>query len=249
MVFSRRCILIQSICSVFFLFASIQFVCATSHSSLSNSANVLLLTIDTLRPDHLGCYGYKSVKTPNIDRLARNGILFTNAYSPVPLTLPSHVSIMTGQYPIRHGVHNNGIYVLSNSADTLAEILRNNGYKTGAVVASHVLDSQFGLDQGFDHYDDHLNRDKEVRPQEHECYREGEVVTDLTKKWLKKNHKGPFFLWVHYFDPHAPYDPPSPFDSRYEDQPYDGEIAYLDKCLGQLFKEMQDAVLILLCVH
>ena len=152
MSFSKRGILFQSICSFLFLIASIPFAWATATSPSLKSTNIILLTIDTLRPDHLGCYGYKSIKTPNIDSLAKKGTLFTNAYSPVPLTLPSHVSILTGQYPVSHGVHNNGTFVLPDSADTLAEILHNHGYKTGAVVASHVLASQFGLGKGFDYF-------------------------------------------------------------------------------------------------
>ena len=204
-----------------------------------NPANILLLTLDTLRPDHLGCYGYRSIKTPNIDSLAQNGVLFTNAYSSVPTTLPSHVSIMTGQYPIRHGIHDNGIFVLTDAAVTLAEILKAHGYTTGAVIASYVLASQFGLKQGFDYYNDHFNQDGGGIPEPIESYREGKTITELAQKWLQENYEGPFFLWVHYFDPHSPYDPPAPFDRQYENRPYDGEIAYLDQCLGRLFEEVR----------
>lgn len=206
---------------------------------LQNSPNILLLTIDTLRPDHLGCYGYKSINTPNIDTLAQNGVLFTNAYSPAPITLPSHASIMTGQYPIRHGVHDNGIFLLTNSAVTLAEILKKHGYHTGAIIASYVLAAQFGLKQGFDYYNDHFNQDEGGTPKIIESYRKGKEVTELAQEWLQENYEKPFFLWVHFFDPHSPYHPPAPFNSQYENRPYDGEIAYLDQCLGDLFEKMQ----------
>jgi len=205
-----------------------------------NSFNILLLTLDTLRPDHLGCYGYKSIKTPNIDNLAQNGVLFTNAYSPAPITLPSHASIMTSQYPIRHGVHDNGIFVLTNSAVTLAEILKKQGYNTGAIIASYVLASQFGLKQGFDYYNDHFNQNGQGTPKVIESYRKGKEVTELAQEWLQENHEKPFFLWVHFFDAHSPYDPPAPFSSQYENRPYDGEIAYLDQCLGKLFAKLQE---------
>ncbi|MGA1870688.1 MAG: sulfatase-like hydrolase/transferase [bacterium] len=201
--------------------------------------NILLISIDTLRPDHLACYGYKSIKTPHIDLLAQNGILLRNAYSPVPLTLPSHMSIMTGQYPRGHGVYNNGGYVLSDSAETVAEVLHQQGYATGAIVASYVLNSQWGLGQGFEDYDDSIAHTAEKRPMDKEGYRRGKELTELGKKWLRQHHEKPFFLWVHYFDPHAPYDPPAPFDKKYKNEPYDGEIAYMDHCLGELFNEMK----------
>lgn len=223
-----------SICIILFWFGSIPEAAGTA-----TSPNILLITIDTLRPDHLGCYGYETIKTPHIDNLAKEGVLFTNAFTPVPLTFPSHVSIMTGQYPIQHGVYDNGNFYLTDSANTLSEILQSNGYTTGAIVASFTLASSCGLNQGFSSYDDDINGKPGEKGKNHDqFYRQGETITHLAKAWLLKNHKKPFFLWVHYFDPHAPYSPPAPFDTLYK-MPYDGEIAFTDQCLGHLFEEMQ----------
>lgn len=212
---------------------------AVCMSRPANSLNLIIITIDTLRPDHLGCYGYDSIKTPNIDGLADNGVLFSNAYSPVPLTFPSHVSMMTGQYPIRHGVQNNCSFVLDDSAVTLAELLKKKGYTTGAIVASFVLASSFGLDQGFDHYDDLFLQHNVERPDYSKDHRIARTVTDLAKEWIQDNHQKPFFLWVHYFDPHSPYTPPSPFDESYKNDPYDGEIAYTDHQVGLFLEELR----------
>ena len=201
--------------------------------------NLLLITIDTLRADHLGCYGYHDVKTPVIDALAREGILFSQAFTPVPITLPSHASIMTGLYPIQHGVQSNGNYVLSKGATTLAELMKSHGYLTCACVGSFVLNSLFGLDQGFDTYDDYLKKRK-AGESPLDSDRKAEEVTKSALHWLQENHTHPFFLWVHYFDPHALYLPPSPFREEYSSHLYDGEIAYTDKCLGDLFRGLRE---------
>ncbi len=162
MFFQKRCILVWSVFVIILMLGSIPIACGMSRPK--DALNIILITIDTLRADHLGCYGYDSIKTPHIDRLAKEGILFANAYSPSPLTFPSHVSIMTGQYPIQHGIQNNGTFILQDSAKTLAEILQNMNYRTGAIVSSYVLASHFGLDQGFDAYDDHFYQSKEGIP-------------------------------------------------------------------------------------
>ncbi|MGA1791007.1 MAG: tetratricopeptide repeat protein [bacterium] len=201
--------------------------------------NLLLITVDTLRADHLGCYGYKSIKTPNIDKLASGGMLFSQVMTPVPITLPSHTSIMTGLYPIQHGVRNNGNFFLNREIITLAEIMKGYGYQTGACVGSFVLDSIFGLDQGFDFYDDNFTPGKK---RIHSLYneRKAEDVNKVAIQWLEKNKDQRFFLWLHYYDPHSPYFPPLSFLLDYRDRPYDGEIAYVDYCLGELFKKMKD---------
>lgn len=196
--------------------------------------NLLLITIDTLRADHLGCYGYQDVNTPAIDSLASEGILFTQALTPVPITLPSHVSIMTGLYPVQHGIWNNGNFVLQQDVVTLAEVMKSNGYRTGACVGAFVLNSMFGLDQGFDTYNDSLPGKKRSSASPMDSERRAEEVTKSALEWLEKNHSQPFFLWVHYFDPHAIYFPPPPFRENYKHRLYDGEIAYTDKCLGDL---------------
>ncbi|MEW6381114.1 MAG: sulfatase-like hydrolase/transferase [bacterium] len=195
--------------------------------------NLVLITIDTLRADHLGCYGYRKSRTPAIDALARQGILFRQAFSPVPLTLPSHASILTGLYPPVHGIRDNGYFILDDGYQTLAEILKEKGYATAAIVASFVLNSRFGLDQGFDFYEDDIAPDPN-RNDSFRYERRGDEVLKLARDWLAQHKDRKFFLWLHLYDPHDPYDPPEPHKSIYASEPYDGEIAYTDACLGQL---------------
>lgn len=193
--------------------------------------SVVFVTIDTLRSDHVGSYGASQAATPVLDGLAAEGLRFEEAFATAPLTLPSHASMMTGNYPPRHGVRHNGVFRLRDDAETLAEQFQASGWKTGAVIGALVLSRQFGLDQGFDHFDDAFGERKasEVGYQE----RSAEEVTDRALAWLAKT-KGPYFLWVHYYDPHASYDPPAPHAARFEGRPYDGEIAYVDAELGRL---------------
>ena len=195
--------------------------------------NVLVITMDTTRADHLGCYGHPGVETPIIDGLARNGVLFANAFTSSPSTLPGHATIFTGLYPYRHGARANGTYRLGAEHTTLAEILKASGYITGAFVSAYVLDSRFGLDQGFDLYDDDLSQG--VKYSDH-MFRErpAQFTSTATLAWLETLGKGKFLAWVHYFDPHAPYFPPEPFRSTYAARPYDGEIAYVDREIGAL---------------
>lgn len=201
--------------------------------------NLLLITVDTLRADHLGCYGNKSIQTPNIDALADQGILFQQAFTPVPLTLPSHASILTGLYPPAHKIRDNGYFILDDHHQTLAEILKKKGYVTGAVVAAFVLNSRFGLDQGFDFYEDTIVPDPNCNdPFRYE--RRADSVVSIAEDWLSNNMREKFFLWLHFFDPHESYDPPGPYKSAYAHSLYDGEIAFTDACLGQLFKKMEE---------
>ena len=194
--------------------------------------NVLLITIDTLRADRLGAYGWAEAQTPNIDRLAAGGVKFANAYSHVPLTLPSHVSLLTGLLPVSHGVRDNG-FRLPGTASTLAGLLKKAGYRTAAFVGAFPLDSRFGLDRDFDVYDDLYGSRNEVRDLSFIERRAGDV-NDKALAWLEGHQEGPFFVWVHYFDPHAPYDPPPPFRDRFRGREYDGEIAYTDAEVGRL---------------
>lgn len=197
--------------------------------------NVVVITIDTLRADHLACYGYKRIKTPNIDQLAKSGVRFSNAFTAVPITLPSHTALMTGQYPMATGVHDFSGNKLPPGSMTLARVLQSHGYSTAAFIASAALDSRFGLNQGFDTYYDHFNlgHSREIHLDEME--RRGDKVVDLALKWLESHHQKPFFLWVHLYDPHAPYDPPEPYARLYRTHPYDGEIAFADAQVGRLF--------------
>ncbi|MDP9159326.1 MAG: sulfatase, partial [Acidobacteriota bacterium] len=181
-----------------------------------SSPNVIIITIDTLRPDHLGCYGDKQIRTPNIDSLANSGARFERAYSPVPVTLPSHTAIFTGTYPMFSGMHDFAGNKLSPTQPTLASVLKEHGYTTGAVIGSGVLDSRFGLNHGFDFYYDHFDFNRLQESNLDEMERPGNVVADVTLDWLAHNYKKKFFLWMHLYDPHYPYRPPSPYNQTYK---------------------------------
>ena len=197
--------------------------------------NLLLVTIDTLRADRLGCYGYTKIETPNLDRLAREGVLFENAITNTPLTAPSHASIFTGLYPTVHQVRDTGGFILQSSHRTLAQILQQQGRDTAAFVGSSVLKKQFGFNAGFAVYDDEMPKaDPRKIAGEYAERRAGEVV-DRAIKWLDSQSGKPFMLWVHVFDPHSPYDPLAPFREKYRGRLYDGEVAYTDQELGRLF--------------
>ncbi len=192
--------------------------------------NVVLVTLDTTRPDRLGYHGNSEIKTPTLDRLAHNGIIFSNAIATAPTTLPAHASIFTGLYPHHHGARTNGLYHLDQAQRTLAEMLSEDGYDTAAFVSAFVLDKRFGLDQGFAHYDDNMGSSTTVGGY---AERRGHHTTEQAIKWLEKERTGPYFLWVHYYDPHQPHSPPSPFFEQ-TPHPYDGEIAFMDYELGLL---------------
>ena len=199
---------------------------------LSRTPSILLISVDTTRADRLGCYGYPAASTPNLDRWADEGVVFENALTPVPITLPAHASILTGLLAHHHGVRDNGLYRLPEGPDTLAGRLSGAGYDTAAVVAAAVLDRQYGLDRGFGLYDDTVSGGRfEI------AERKAAHVTDRAVS-MARGLSRPFFLFVHYFDPHAQYDPPAPFSSRYRSSPYDGEIAYVDQQLGRLRREL-----------
>ncbi|MCY4123027.1 MAG: sulfatase-like hydrolase/transferase [Acidobacteria bacterium] len=193
--------------------------------------NVLLVTIDTLRADALGSYGGPAA-TPNLDRLASSGARFDFAHAHAVVTLPSHASILTGVYPFEHGIHDNAGYRLPEDRLTLAAMLRAEGFATGAFVGAFPLDSQFGLDNGFDVYDDRFGYAE--GPSDFTiAERPAEAVVETARTWIE-SQAGPWFAWVHLFDPHAVYAPPPPFDTRYAASPYHGEVAYTDHALGPL---------------
>ncbi len=194
--------------------------------------NLLLVTFDTTRADRIGCYGNQDIDTPAIDRLAREGVLFSDATTTSPTTLPSHCSIMTGLYPFHHGARANNTFHLAESNRTLAEVLAGEGFATGAFISAFVLDDQFGLDQGFQEYED--NFDEQEAHLMDIAERRGDETNRLAASWLREHAVGKFFLWAHYYDPHSPYDPPEPFKGRYGRSGYDGEIAFDDAQLGGL---------------
>ncbi len=198
--------------------------------------NLILVTLDTVRADHLGGYGKPDAETPALDRLAREGIRFSNAFSTVPLTLPSHATILSGLTPPHHGLRNNGGGAFPVDRPTLATRLSSAGYRTGAFVGAFVLDHRFGLDRGFDTYDDEIDRDPAAGAGL-EAERPGSIVVDRALAWLENKARPgepPFFAWVHLYDAHAPYAPPEPYASRHRDSPYDGEIASVDAQVARL---------------
>ena len=195
-----------------------------------------MITIDTLRADHLGCYGYQYIRTPNIDALAGDSARFERAYTAVPVTLPSHTVMFTGTYPMLSGMHDFAANRLSPTQPTLASVLKEHGYATAAVIGSAVLDSRFGLNHGFDFYYDHFDFNRLQESNLEEMERPGNVVADVTLDWLSKNYNKKFFLWMHLYDPHYPYRPPAPYASEYKGRPYDGEIAFADAQVGRLIR-------------
>lgn len=202
--------------------------------------NILLITLDTTRADRLGCYGYSRAMTMAIDRLAAEGVLFENVFANAPLTTPSHASILTGLLPPEHGIRINGEGTLPTSVPTVAEQLGERGYRTGAFIGAFVLDRRFGLNRGFEVYDDDM-RGGYYSDTELYRFRLGEKVTDAALAWLQQHAHDRFFCWVHLFDPHVPYDPhPEMFGSRFLDSPYDGEIAYVDVQVDRLLRFLED---------
>ena len=205
--------------------------------------NVLLVTIDTLRADHLACYGHAGAATPTLDALAARGVRFATAIAHVPLTGPSHASILTGRTPLGHGFRDNGGYVLPAEARTAAEDFRASGYRTAAFVSGFPLDRRFGFDRGFDAYDDHLPKGNDPRRTPY-VERLADATTDAALRWLAvpvtMGAPASFFLWVHYYDPHAPYEPPAALADRFRAAPYDGEIAFVDAQLARLLRGLEE---------
>jgi arylsulfatase A-like enzyme/Flp pilus assembly protein TadD len=204
-----------------------------AHATLK-PLNVVLVTIDTLRSDHVHCYGYEDVKTPTLDAVAKRGVLFEQAVAQAPLTDPSHASIFTGEDPTRHQVRDTGGFILPSSSITLATILQKHGWDTAGFIGSAVLKRQFGFNLGFGYYDDQMPKPGRGDQYLEESSRPAKMVIDHAIHWLNTQSGKPFFLWVHLYDPHMPYTPPSPFREQYKTHPYDGEIAYTDQQLGRL---------------
>jgi choline-sulfatase len=200
--------------------------------------NVLLVTLDTTRADHLGCYGSREVRTPVLDGLAHRGVLFEQAATAAPLTLPAHASILTGMYPTFHGVRVNGNNALGEGQTTLAEVFTAQGYSCAAFIAAFVVDGRWGLKQGFEHYDDKLEMSRSKHIDLGAIQRPANAVLDSALAWLDGHKDVPFFAWVHLYDPHLPYDPPEPFKSEYGGGGpaglYGGEIAFMDSQIGRL---------------
>jgi arylsulfatase A-like enzyme/predicted Zn-dependent protease len=202
--------------------------------------NLLVITLDTTRADSIGTYGNPQASTPNIDRLANNGIMFQNCYSSSPLTLPSHCTIFTGRYPIAHKVRNNGTYFLRGEELTLAEILKGNGFLTYACVASFTLLSKFGLNQGFNLYDETFQLKQIHIPYSAEI--PADVISQKFATWIEKNYSNKFFTWLHFYDPHSPYQQHAEVDKKFmntERLKYEGEIAFVDLQIGKIIRLLE----------
>lgn len=214
---------------------------ATLFPGGATGANLLLVTLDTTRADRLGCYGRAGAQTPTLDHLAAEGVRYSNAYATTPMTLPSHASVLTGLYPPAHGVRVNGEYRLDGHFTTLAEVLKTNGYQTAAFLSSFVLDARYGLSQGFDVYDFRVAKRASPGSGKYQ-ERSAKAVTEAATQWLTtRASQRPFFLWVHYFDPHFPYQAPPEFSSRLPSQPYQAEIAYMDSQIARLMGALEVA--------
>jgi arylsulfatase A-like enzyme/Flp pilus assembly protein TadD len=220
--------------------------------------NLLVITLDTTRSDHIGAYGYPKAVTPNLDKLAKEGTLFENCYSPVPLTLPAHCSLFTGKYPLGHKVRNNGTYYLAEDNKTLAERFSVEGYQTYAVISSYVLMSKFGLNQGFATYDDTLDIGKLMHNFESEI--KADLVFRKFNEWFSTREKeNKFFAWVHFYDAHQPYEPPDEYRKIIGDESliglYDGELAFMDVYVGKIIQllkqenELSNTVILLVGDH
>ena len=216
--------------------AGLAWLFRSSAAGPAEIRRIVLISIDTCRADYFSCYGYPRQTTPHIDALAAGGILFDNAMSPVPMTLPAHSSMLTGTNPPYHGVHNNLGHRLGDSSLTIAEILQEKNIRTGAIVSAFVLNARFGLNQGFDAYIDDLGQSEQDGRHDE---RPAGDTTALALDWLDEHQSEDFFLFLHYYDPHDPYEPPEPFATAFKDDLYAGEIAYVDDCIGQVVARLK----------
>jgi choline-sulfatase len=273
----------------FFGLCLVLIVAAGCRQKLPSHPNLILVTFDTTRADRISAYGYDRIRTPHIDEVATEGTLFETVLSQVPLTAPSMASLMTSTYPFVNGVRTTGFESLPPSALTMAEILKEHGYNTAAIIGAFPLDSIFGLDQGFDYYDDHFTRsmtgNRNIQRQEsapdlsnwalarqfisrrmdNDAERGAAEVTNAALRWLRDRPQGPFFLWVHYFDPHRPHQPPveyldrvrknkSAYQHERDEKPmtYDAEMLYLDCEFGRFLASLREMKLLeksLLVLH
>jgi choline-sulfatase len=213
--------------------------CAREQAPLPKPTNLLIVTIDTLRADRLGIYGAANVSTPHLDRLAREGAWAPQAVVHAPLTRPSHASLFTGLYPAEHGIRDNISPPLAANVPVLATLFEHEKFATAAFVASAVLDRQSGLARGFSVYGDRFDLPTApTAPSQKGERRGGDSVVADAIAWLKG--KSRFFAWVHLYDPHAPYEPPSPFKEQYAGRPYDGTVAWSDELVGRLIGALRD---------
>ncbi len=203
--------------------------------------NLVVITLDTIRADRLPAYGGRTLRTPAIDALAARGVLFERAVAPVPLTLPSHTTVFSGMYPLTHGVRDNGSQMVPRDVPLLADLARSAGYRTGAFVGAFVLDGRWGLNRGFETYFDDFDLHQPDLVSIGDIRRPANEVIDRAIEWLRQDREKPLLLWAHLYDPHAPYDPPSPYREQYPSDPYLAEIAFADAQIGRLLDAIDEA--------
>lgn len=218
-------------------FITITLACGERHEHVRSDLNLLVITLDTTRADRLPAYGFTGVQTPNIDRLAREGVVFEQTSSAAPLTLPAHCSLFTGRFPFGHGVRDNG-QPLGAQEVTLAALLHTRGFHTGAFVGAYVLDGRWGLNRGFDQYVDDFQSSARDAINDRGLRHPANEVVDAALTWLHASAV-PFFTWIHLYDAHAPYDPPEPYRSLYRDEPYLGAIAFIDSQIGRVLSQLE----------
>ncbi len=205
------------------------------HLRRLKNCNIILITLDTTRADHLGCYNPSRDLTPNIDALAAAGTVYERCIAQVPLTLPSHATILSGTYPAFHGVRDNGGFIVPENLELVSEILRKKGFATSAFISAYVLHSKWGLKRGWDYYGDTFQYNKMKSISLDNIQKVAGDVLPEAEAWLEQNGSNRFFSWIHLYDPHSPYTPPEPFASMYNSNPYQGEVAYMDAELGKFF--------------
>ena len=198
--------------------------------------NVIVITLDTTRADRLPSYGCRDLATPTLDAFAARGVRFEQCYAQTPLTLPSHTTLFTGTLPLFHGIRDNGGFFVPEKLKTMAELFKDKGYETGAFIAAYVLDSKWGLNQGFDTYFDKFDLSKFKRISLGTVQRPANEILDEALPWLESKKDKPFFAWLHLYDPHSPYEPPPPYDKLYAAHPYLGEIAFADSQIRRLWQ-------------
>ena len=201
--------------------------------------SIVLITLDTVRADHIGCYGDRAAETPALDRLAREATRFANAYTVVPITLPSHAVMLTGTYPMRNGVRDFTSPGLPADIPTVAGALKKHGFSTAAFVSAYVLNSMWGLNRGFEVYDDQMNPGVGLAGDLSLVIRSGDLTTTRTIDWLDRHGQAPFFIWLHLYDAHSPYHSPQPYAGRHPDSAYDGAIAFDDAQVGRVLAELR----------
>ncbi len=214
--------------------------------------NVILLTLDTLRADHLSCYDAGRVQTPHLDALASAGTLFETCISQTPLTLPAHTTILSGTYPLYHQVRDNGGFLVPDKLELISETLQRQRFATAGFIAAYVLHSKWGINQGFDHFNDNFDLTQYQSISLGKVQKRADEVLAEAQSWLRENGDKRFFSWIHLYDPHTPYEPPPPFRQQYRGHPYRGEVAYMDSELGKFFaflkqSKLWDNTIIIVC--